>query len=168
MLSHEDLETYRNMSELFDRDCSGYHDQFEIVIKFKGISLNVSRASNVNFSLTIVLALIRNWVINDDGKISRGELVRSLCQVQRIDDAKEVMIESQTIAQPRCLILECFLGEGTLSYSTAKCKILAEKTSLCQTRWFHRKMHKSHLRRALMPLILTLLRSYWNRATTRS
>ena len=45
----------------------------------------------------LVFALIGNFDFNRDGKISFGEFVQSLWQLQRMDDAKEVMMVSNSI-----------------------------------------------------------------------
>lgn len=50
----------------------------------------------VSFCL-LVFALIGNFDFNRDGKISFGEFVQSLWQLQRMDDAKEVMMVSNSI-----------------------------------------------------------------------
>ena len=47
-----------------------------------------------------MFALIGNFDFNKDGKISFGEFVQSLWQLQRIDDAKDVMMVSRSMMEP--------------------------------------------------------------------
>ena len=48
-----------------------------------------------------MFALIGNFDFNKDGKISFGEFVQSLWQLQRIDDAKDVMMVSRSMMEPK-------------------------------------------------------------------
>ena len=45
----------------------------------------------------VVFALIGNFDINQDGKVSFGEFVQSLWHLQKSDDAKEHYMISQSI-----------------------------------------------------------------------
>ena len=57
---------------------------------------HILHSITVSFCL-LVFALIGNFDFNRDGKISFGEFVQSLWQLQRMDDAKEVMMVSNSI-----------------------------------------------------------------------
>ena len=86
MPSDEDLETYRIVFELFDRDRSGFidnHDLAAIAVKLNKDPSECKSCNfrNVNFSFTVVFALIGNFDFNGDGKISFGEFVQSLWQL---------------------------------------------------------------------------------------
>ena len=79
MPSDEDLETYRIVFELFDRDRSGFidnHDLAAIAVKLKK---DPSEGKCIKFfwlkSMFLVFSLIGNFDFNGDGKISFGEFV---------------------------------------------------------------------------------------------
>jgi len=69
--SDEDLETYRIVFELFDRDRSGFIDNQDL----RAI------AAKLNKDPSEVFALIGNFDSNKDGKVSFGEFVQSLWQL---------------------------------------------------------------------------------------
>lgn len=68
MPSDDDLETYRIVFELFDRDRSGFIDNHDLA----AISVKLGKDPSE------VFALIGNFDLNQDGKISFGEFVQSL------------------------------------------------------------------------------------------
>ena len=65
MPTDEDLETYRIVFELFDRDRSGFIDNHDLA----------AIAVKLNKEPSEVFALIGNFDFNKDGKISFGEFV---------------------------------------------------------------------------------------------
>ena len=65
MPTDEDLETYRIVFELFDRDRSGFIDNHDLA----------AIAVKLNKEPSEVFALIGNFDFNRDGKISFGEFV---------------------------------------------------------------------------------------------
>ena len=84
MPSDEDLETYRIVFELFDRDRSGYIDNHDLA----AISVKLGKDPSEVFSL------VGNFDTNEDGKVSFGEFVQSLWHLHRLDDVKEHMAVS--------------------------------------------------------------------------
>ena len=79
MPSDEDLETYRIVFELFDRDRSGFIDNHDLA----AISVKLGKDPHQVFQL------IGNFDLNQDGKVSFGEFVQSLWHLQKVDDARE-------------------------------------------------------------------------------
>lgn len=87
MPSDEDLETYRIVFELFDRDRSGYIDNHDLA----AIAVKLGKEPEEVFSL------VGNFDTNQDGKVSFGEFVQSLWHLHRMDDVKEHMAVSQSL-----------------------------------------------------------------------
>ena len=87
MPSDDDLETFRIVFELFDRDRSGFIDNHDLA----AISVKLGRDPQE------VFALIGNFDLNQDGKVSFGEFVQSLWHLQKMEDAKEHFMISQSI-----------------------------------------------------------------------
>ena len=87
MPSDEDLETYRIVFELFDRDRSGFIDSHDLA----AISVKLGKDPSE------VFALIGNFDLNQDGKVSFGEFVQSLWHLQKVEDANEHLMVSQSM-----------------------------------------------------------------------
>jgi len=86
MPSDDDLETYRIVFELFDRDRSGFIDNHDLAAISVKLGKDPSEGKYDQIELIylficlffIVFALIGNFDLNQDGKISFGEFVQSL------------------------------------------------------------------------------------------
>ena len=75
MPSNDDLETYRIVFELFDRDKSGFIEANDMA----AISLKLGKDPEEIFSL------IKDFDLNKDNKVSFGEFVSALWTMEKRD-----------------------------------------------------------------------------------
>jgi Ca2+-binding EF-hand superfamily protein len=86
MPRQDELETYRILFELFDRDMSG----FIYVQDVRAIAYKLDRDPNEgklsNFLTGLVISLINNFDEDKDQKVSFGEFVSALWTLEKRDE----------------------------------------------------------------------------------